>query len=237
MEKVILVLVLLSSLIFAVEPQETKTIKEKKIYPMGKKIFKVKCQQDLDLSQYVDRNALKKEMLEKKLCGSLKQKHLHALLSYLWEVKRLEKEKKEVEYKIVVKEGEKCPVCGMFTYKYPKWVAQIYYSHEGVEHHHSFDGVKDMMKFYFDPLEWGDYPHSVKDNITKILVSDYYSQKAIDAKKAFYVLGSDVYGPMGNELIPFKERYDAEVFSMDHQGRKIIRFDEIVADQVYALDQ
>jgi hypothetical protein len=27
----------------------------------------------------------------------------------------------EVEGKVEVGEDEKCPVCGMFVYKYPKW--------------------------------------------------------------------------------------------------------------------
>ena len=91
----------------------------------------------------------------------------------------------------------------MFTYKYPKWAAQIFYKHGDHEHHYSFDGVKDMMKFYFDPMEWGKYEMAKKESISKILVTDYYSQKAIDAKVSYFVIGSDVYGPMGNELIPF----------------------------------
>ena len=30
------------------------------------------------------------------------------------------------------------------------------------------------------------------------------------AKEAFFVIGSDVYGPMGHELIPFASKADAE---------------------------
>ena len=93
-----------------------------------------------------------------------------------------------------------------------------------------------MMKFYFDPMKWGDYKISTKESISKILVTDYYSQKAIDAKEAYYVIGSDVYGPMGDELIPFKKLEDAEVFSMDHKGKKIVQFRDIKEKEVYELD-
>ena len=47
---------------------------------------------------------------------------------------------------IEVPEDAKCPVCGMFVSKYPKWVAQIKIK---MDIYHYFDGVKDMMKFLF----------------------------------------------------------------------------------------
>ncbi len=84
-----------------------------------------------------------------------------------------------------------------------------------------------MMKYY--------YEH--KDNISKILVTDYYSQKAIDAKKAYFVIGSDVYGPMGDELIPFADEREAKTFNMDHKGFKVLKFDEIKEQKVYKLDE
>jgi nitrous oxide reductase accessory protein NosL len=37
-------------------------------------------------------------------------------------------------------------------------------------------------------------------------VTDYYRVQRIDAHKAYYVVGSDVLGPMGHELIPLETR-------------------------------
>jgi len=93
-----------------------------------------------------------------------------------------------------------------------------------------------MMKFYFDSKKWGTYKEFDKNNITKILVSDYYSQNPIDAIKAYYVIGSDVYGPMGNELIPFKNKSDAKRFLLDHRAKKILRFNQLTPTKVYKLD-
>ncbi|OHE01559.1 MAG: hypothetical protein A2513_07910 [Sulfurimonas sp. RIFOXYD12_FULL_33_39] len=196
--------------------------KSKQVYPMGKKIFEKKCTKEIDINAYNQINELKADIKDKNLCSELKESELQALSLYLWEVKKYGDLKNSSDT-INVSRDEKCPVCGMFVYKYPKWAAQIFYK----ESHLSFDGVKDMMKYYFEH----------KENISKMLVSDYYSQKAIDAKEAYYVIGSDVYGPMGDELIPFKSENEAKTFSMDHKGLKVLRFKDIKAKEVHKLDE
>ena len=133
-----------------------------------------------------------------------------------------------VKGQIEVPKEVKCPVCGMFVAKYPKWAAVI----EVETDKHYFDGVKDMMKFYIFDV---DFPYD-RNKIGKIEVTDFYTLKAIEAKAAFYVIGSDVYGPMGNELIPFLSKDAAQNFMTDHSGEKIIRFDEITPKLVMSLD-
>ncbi|RXJ69692.1 hypothetical protein CRV08_03025 [Halarcobacter ebronensis] len=212
-----------------------KTKKIKKVYPMGKKIFEKLCNKDIDPTQYIEINELKANIVQNGLCKTLDEEKLQAVAIYLWEVKRFG-DLETNENRIKVEEKEKCPVCGMFVAKYPRWAAQIYYKHGDHEHRFSFDGVKDMFKFYFNPKKWGDYPVS-KDLISKILVTDYYSQNAIDATKAFYVIGSDVYGPMGHELIPFLNENDAKTFKKDHLGKKIVKFDNVKESEIYKLDE
>lgn len=63
--------------------------------------------------------------------------------------------------------------------------------------------------------------------MAEIFVKDYYSLAFIDGKRAFYVIGSNQLGPMGHELIPFARKSDAEGFLKDHQGKAILRFDEV----------
>lgn len=200
----------------------TQSKKEKKIYAMGKKIYGKMCSKDIDETNYIEINELKADIKNSKLCKPMDEDKLQALALYLWEVKRLG-DLKSIEGKIEVTEDEKCPICGMFVYKYPKWAAQIFYA----DKHYSFDGVKDLMKYYF----------LNKDGISKILVTDYYSQKAIEARESFFVVGSDVYGPMGDELIPFAKLEDAKTFSLDHKGKKILRFDEIDEIIIKKLDE
>lgn len=205
----------------------------KRYYEMGKKLLKKRCPEGTNGEDYLEISDLKEDLQKK--CDLQSEVYLQAVSVYLWDVLRAGGVI-EQQSRVQVREDEKCPVCGMFTYKYPRWAAQIFYRHGDHEHRYSFDGVKDMMKFYFNPMKWGDYKTSLRDNISKILVTDYYSQKAIDGTKAFYVIRSDIYGPMGHELIPFLNEDDAKNFMSDHKGKMIIKFEDIIEEEVYKLD-
>ncbi|MEA3383867.1 MAG: nitrous oxide reductase accessory protein NosL, partial [Campylobacterota bacterium] len=103
--------------------------KQKKVYPRGKKIFSKVCKQDkIDPTNYLEINELKEDIISNKLCKKLKEKDLQAVALYIWEVKRFG-DLGQIAGKVEVEKNEKCPVCGMFTYKYPRWAAQIFYKH------------------------------------------------------------------------------------------------------------
>lgn len=123
-----------------------------------------------------------------------------------------------------------CPVCGMFVHKYPNWVAQIIF-YDGT--HAFFDGAKDMFKYYFDLRKYN--PKQTHDDIVSIWVTVYYTIRLIDGREAYYVVGSDVLGPMGRELIPHKSEKAARHFAKDHGGNKVLRFDEIGIDLIESL--
>lgn len=126
---------------------------------------------------------------------------------------------------------DKCPVCGMFVAKYPDFAAQIHFKNGTVAH---FDGAKDLFTFY---LQTGRYsPKANAKEITAIFVTDYYSLTLIDGFSAAYVMGSDVYGPMGKELIPFVKVQEAKEFLRDHKGKRIYRFNEITPAVLKGLD-
>jgi len=113
-------------------------------------------------------------------------------------------------------EKDKCPVCGMFVYKYPDWVSAVVPKAGKTLY---FDGAKDMFRF----LRENSSPATA-------WVTEYYGLKMIEAAKAFYVLGSDVYGPMGHELVPFATKEEAGEFMADHKGRRILTFHEVDAE-------
>jgi nitrous oxide reductase accessory protein NosL len=134
---------------------------------------------------------------------------------------------------VVPKPGPKdlCPVCGMLVSKYPNWVATVLYR-DGHAHH--FDGAKDMFKYLADLPKYA--PRHRREDIKTIAVTDYFNLQKVDAKKAFYVIGSDVFGPMGHEFIPLATRSDAEDFLREHKGKKILRFDEVKPDLPARID-
>jgi nitrous oxide reductase accessory protein NosL len=123
----------------------------------------------------------------------------------------------------------RCSVCGMFVAKYENWIVQVRLADGGVLF---FDGVKDMMVYYFNP---GKYGGPEQDAVREVWAKDYYSLQWLDGFKAFYVVGSDVYGPMGKEFIPFATRDAAENFLKDHEGKMILAFDEITEELVQSM--
>lgn len=124
-----------------------------------------------------------------------------------------------------------CPVCGMVVSKYPAWTATVVYR-DGHAHH--FDGAKDLFKYLFDVPRYAKN-HRARD-IARIGVTEYYELKRIDARLAYFVIGSDVLGPMGHELIPLASRADAEEFLRDHHGRRILRYEEVKRELPGKLD-
>lgn len=124
-----------------------------------------------------------------------------------------------------------CPVCGMLVSKYPNWVATITYK-DGHAHH--FDGAKDFFKFYLDPAKYAAGHR--RDDMLTLWVTDFYNLQRMDARKALYVVGSDVLGPMGHELIPLANRDDADEFLKDHKGKRVLRFEEVTGDMLERLD-
>lgn len=125
---------------------------------------------------------------------------------------------------------DKCPVCGMFVAKFPDWTASITFKDNSSLF---FDGAKDLFNYFHAMKKYT--PTRNQASIATITVRDYYALQQIDARSAWFVSGSDVYGPMGHELIPFGKEGDAREFMRDHKGKKILRFNEVSAGVVKGL--
>ena len=127
---------------------------------------------------------------------------------------------------------DRCPVCGMFPERYPDWVATVLFDDGHADH---FDGAKDFFKYLYDMPKFAS--GRKREHITGMGVTGYYAAEMIDARYAFYVIGSDVLGPMGHELVPHPDLYDAEAFLVDHTATKIVSFKETSMDMMLGLDE
>jgi copper chaperone NosL len=126
---------------------------------------------------------------------------------------------------------DKCPVCGMFVAKFPDFLAEIIFKDGSYA---LFDGTKDMFKYYIDLARYN--PSKSASEIDSIYVTSYYTLAWINGLKASYVIGSDVYGPMGRELIPFEQEKEAREFMKDHRGKSLLKFQEVTQEIVRSLD-
>jgi len=125
----------------------------------------------------------------------------------------------------------RCPVCGMYVSMFLDWNAKIKFADSPAA---IFDGSKDMFKYYLEIKKYA--PSKSKDEVTAVLVKDYYSKKDIDARQAYFVVWSDVYGPMGHEPIPFERKADAQEFLKEHKGKDILSFNDINVNVITSLD-
>ena len=125
-----------------------------------------------------------------------------------------------------------CPVCGMLVAKYPAWVAIARYR-DG--HAHFFDGAKDLFKYLFNVSRYA--PGHRREDVADLWVTEYYGLTRVDARRALYVIGSDVLGPMGHEFVPLASESEADDFLRDHKGRRVLRYEEITAQRAERLDE
>ena len=112
----------------------------------------------------------------------------------------------------------KCPVCGMIIGGTEGQGASVTFKDGHVVGFHGvaaaifkdgrvvgFEGARCLFIYNSVPQ---NYDVDVK-NIARQFVTDFTTKKLVDLSKAFLVLGSNVKGPMGYELIPFSSKEDA----------------------------
>ena len=115
---------------------------------------------------------------------------------------------------------DRCPVCGMFVSPFPNWISLVQFQDGSAVY---FDGPKDMFTYLENlPKYRAD---SSSGEASGVFATEYYSTRLMKAADLLFISGSDVLGPMGNELVPVAGQEQAETFKRDHGGNKILRFD------------
>ncbi len=117
-----------------------------------------------------------------------------------------------------------CVVRHQKVYKNPKWVASIELQNGKKVY---FSSPKSMFEFYHRPGKWYDIGVKDEHDMKEILVMDFDTLKAINAKGAFYVYGTNVTSPAGDDLVAFDSYKTAEEFSKKHNGKRIFGFRDV----------
>lgn len=123
--------------------------------------------------------------------------------------------------------GTSCSLDGMTLADFPGPKAQIHYATGDPDY---FCDTVEMFSIYLQPEQ--------KKTITGIFTQDMGKAdwekpqgNWIDAKQAYYVLGSKKTGSMGPTLAAFIHQQDAEKFVNEFSG-KVLRFDQVTPDMV-----
>ena len=73
-------------------------------------------------------------------------------------------------------------------------------------------------------------------SVKNVFVTDFKTNKIIDAKTAYYVFGSNIMSVGGDDLIPFSLENDAKEFFKVNNGKQIYRFDRMTENFINYLD-
>jgi nitrous oxide reductase accessory protein NosL len=117
-----------------------------------------------------------------------------------------------------------CLVRHLKVYKDPKWVGKVELNNGKSVF---FSSPKSLFEFYHRPGKWYDVGVKSEKDFKYILVTDFKSMKPISAKQAFYIYGTNVTSPAGDDLVAFKNENDAKNFSKKHNGKRILKFNEV----------
>ena len=122
-----------------------------------------------------------------------------------------------------------CGVCMMYPARFPKWQSEIIFADGAMV---PFDGCKDLFKYL---LDMGRYTsdHTAAD-VRAVWVKDFPSGEWLMAKNATFVVGSEMMGPMGKELIPFRDPNAAAAFQKEYGGT-VMAYDAVTLDTVKPL--
>jgi len=118
-----------------------------------------------------------------------------------------------------------CLVRHIQVYKDPKWVAKIK-TRSGKTVY--FCSPKSMFEFYFRPGKWYDVGVKSERDFSEIVVTDFKTLEPINAEEAFFVYGAgSSTSPAGDDLPAFKTKADAEEYSKQYDGKRIMPFDKV----------
>lgn len=116
----------------------------------------------------------------------------------------------------------RCPVCGMYPARFPRWAAQVIFN-DGAAHF--FDSPVDLFMFLDAPERFGTT--RVAADAVALYVADFDSGDWLSAREAIFVRGSAARGPMrGPDLPAFADATAAQAH-IAQQGGQALRFGQI----------
>lgn len=126
----------------------------------------------------------------------------------------------------------RCPVCGMYPARTPRWAAQVLFR-DGAAHF--FDSPVDLLAF-LQKVDRHDRNYG-RGDVAVTFVSDFESGHWIEAERAFFVHGSTLVGPMRDADLPaFASRKAADALA-SQRGGSVLRFAELTPEIIQSLSR
>lgn len=125
---------------------------------------------------------------------------------------------------VAIHSGDECHVCGMIIMEWPGPKAESINKHNGETL--KFCSTTDLFAWWLQPEN--------KTLQTQIYVHDMsvahwdqpQDEHLVDARKAWYVTGTDLIGAMGPTLVSFADQAAAQKL-VDEKGGRVLTFDQV----------
>lgn len=129
-----------------------------------------------------------------------------------------------IEQVVAIEDGDECHLCGMIIGNFPGPKGQLYErSQSGVR---KFCSTRDMFAYLLDP----ERQHNIKSAFVHDMALTPWGNPEegayVDARQAWYVVGSNRKGAMGPTLASFSTEQHAKIFA-DKYGGKLYQFAQL----------
>lgn len=126
-----------------------------------------------------------------------------------------------------IESHKECPLCGMIPARYPRFHCQVILESGD---YIAFDSAAGLITFLLFPDKTGMEPGKVDS----VYFKDYLSETWIHSDKTFFVIGSEIMGPMGIEFLAVDSYEKAMELKKQEKGVWIIHYKKV--DRQFMID-
>jgi len=123
--------------------------------------------------------------------------------------------------------NKRCPLCKMYPARYPKFNCQIVFKDGSYE---AFDSTIGLLVY----LHFPDKTGKTLKPITGIYFKDYLKGGWLEADQTFFVVGSEIRGPMGIQFLPVDSEQAAADLKNQAQGKEVVHYKNL--NRQYLID-
>ncbi len=139
------------------------------------------------------------------------------------------KQEKMLHQAVKIESSDECHLCGMMITEFPGPKGEVYRKEDSSVK--KFCSTRDMLSYYLDPENKRNVSQLFVHDMSKMPWGKINDSYFIDAKKAWFVVGSSKMGAMGKTLASFSKKDDAQAFAKEFGG-KVLAFKQITLENL-----
>jgi copper chaperone NosL len=150
-----------------------------------------------------------------------------AFLGLLLGCSENESQTEMIKQAMAIESADECHLCGMIISKFPGPKGELYQKNS--DDIAKFCSTRDMFSYLLQPENKRQVEQVFVHDMSKTPWHKTDDQYFIDARTAWFVIGSSKKGAMGKTLASFSQQDDAIAFSKEFAG-EVYPFDEILIE-------